>query len=800
MRSLQLRRTECGSFSCPVPADIRNRWCVLLLASAGQRRDMPARVRLRMEGDPASGFETYVPAPHGLTAIAGRVAVIYIAGAAASLHVDLFGVGASVQSVVLRVLPVSRTAAAALFALRHPVRLLRALRGGGLGFVRRLRTALALLAGTPSGRRSYPLWIELFDSWGRDATGEVAVHSAPAIGVAVLQPGEQESALDATLGSLAAQGGPVVPIIVTGTGKPAWQTLARALSEHDAAYVAVLQAGEVLRPLALAAIGEAVAGPDGPDAIFADEDRLDAAGQRRDPLFKPEANHALMLSGTLTRGVWVFRRADLLALLDPGHAPPGELWAETLRLQAWLALYERPAIPRTHRLPFVLTHRRPDTQPAPEAELAGVVRRHLGRTGLPGAIASETFPLQVRFTAPQASQPPVSLIVPTAARSPHVTDCLSAVLAQTDYTSFEMVLVVSQTGPLEERQARILEPILRDPRVRLVLLPTPSFNFSQANNAGARHATGDLLCLLNDDVAPMRPDWLAGMAGHLADPRIGAVGAKLYYANRTIQHAGVLIGLAGLAAHANRMLAQGEPGYACRAVLNQELSAVTGACLLVRRSVYEALGGLDEAYPIAFNDVDFCLRIREAGHGIVFSAQTEMWHYESVSLGHHFSGERAAQEASELLRMRSRWAEICRNDPFHNPNLSQERGAEWELAFPPRAQPLRSRYSLSQLLNQENPETCCQLPSSLPIGPSSSPAPAAPSRNGWRCWMKPAPRMSVSSRPTPTRPSARPLAHGCASDCQPRRKSAPPGWYCWPASRNRTRSAWPRRLAGTVSC
>lgn len=682
MKNLQLRRTEHGSFSCPVPADLRNRWCVLLLASAGQRRDMPARVRLQMEHDPASSFETYVAAPHGITSIAGRVAVIYIAGAAASLHVDLFGAGASVATAGLRVLPVSRSAAAGLFALRHPLRLLGALRGGGPGFVRRLRTALALLAGTPSGRRSYRLWIDLFDSWGR---GEAAGEPGPALDIVVLQPDGKEPGLQATLGSLEGQGRPVAPILVTGTGKPAWQMLAQALSEHQAPYIALLQAGEILRPRALAVIGNTIAGPDAPDAVFADDDRLDASGERRQPLFKPQANHALMLSGTLTRGIWVFRRADLLASLQ--QAQPRELWAETLRLETWLRLYERPEIPQTRRLPFVLTHRRPDAQPAPAAELAGVVRRHLGRTGLPGAIEAEAFPLQVRFTAPPASQPPVSLIVPTAARSAHVTECLSAVLARTDYASFEMVIVVSQTGPLEERQARILEPILRDPRVRLVLLPTPSFNFSQANNEGARHATGDLLCLLNDDVAPMRPDWLAGLAGHLADPRIGAAGAKLYYANWTIQHAGVIIGLAGLAAHANRMLAQGEPGYACRAVLNQELSAVTGACLLVRRGVYEALGGLDEAYPIAFNDVDFCLRIREAGHGIVFSAQTEMWHDESVSLGHHFSGERAAQEASELLRMRTRWATICRDDPFHNPNLSQERGAEWELAFPPRVRP-----------------------------------------------------------------------------------------------------------------
>ena len=687
MKLLRLLRSDTGTFSCDVPPDSRNRWCLLVLRSAGQRRDMPARVQLRMDGDPCSSVETYVSAPSGLLGVAGRVAVIYVAGAAASLQVDLFGVAPSVRSINLRMLPISRTAAAGLFALRHPARLLEAMRGGGLGLARRLRTALALLAGTPSGRRSYPLWIELFDSWGHGAANQYPVRQVPPVGVIVLQPDAAGTGLNATLDSLACQGQPTVPQIVIGTADAAWPKLAQSLSEIETDHVAILQAGEVLRPYALAVVADALAGPAVPDAIFADEDRQDEAGQRRQPLFKSEANHTLMLSGTLTRGIWVFRRADLLAFVRQGRPAHGELWAETLRMEAWLRLYERPGPVRTHRLPFVLTHRLDTAQPAPAPELANIVRLHIGRTGLPGTIENEHFPLRVKFTAPPTAQPMISLIVPTAARSPHVTECLSAVLSQTDYTDFEMLIVVSQTGPLDERQARILAPILRDPRVRLVPLETQSFNFSQANNEGARHASGDLICLLNDDVAPMRPDWLAGMAGHLADARIGAVGAKLYYQNRTIQHAGVIIGLAGLAAHANRMLAQGEAGYAWRAVLNQEVSAVTGACLLVRRSLYTALGGLDESYPIAFNDVDFCLRIREAGHGIVFSAQTEMWHYESVSLGHHFSGARAAQEAAELLRMRTRWAGICRNDPFHNPNLSQERGAEWELAFPPRVRP-----------------------------------------------------------------------------------------------------------------
>jgi GT2 family glycosyltransferase len=672
MTRLLLSRSASGDFSCDVPVAARNRWCMLMVRSAGQRRDMPARVRLRMAGDPESSFETYIPAS-GPFVVLGRVAVVYIAAAAVSLHVDMFGVDPSVGNVAMRLLPVSRSAAAAVFALRDPKRLLGTLRGDKRGLVRRVRSALALLAGTPSGKRSYPLWIELFDKI------KPPVRSiARQLGAVVLHPGGTDDGLNATLASVAE----LSPMIVIGTDTQARRQLEQALASSDTAFIAVLQAGEILDPAALGLIGRAIAGKQTPDVIFADEDMLDATGQRRDPLFKPQANHSLMMSGTLTRGAWVFRRTELLKLLS--NSEPRPLWAEALRLEAWLRLYEQPAAPNTHHLPFIVTHRRPDTEVAPAPLLAEIVQHHLTRAELPATIDTPAFPLGVRFMLPPALQPMVSIIVPTAARSAHVTECLVAVLAHTDYSAFEIIIVLSQMRPADDLQLRMLEPILRDPRVKLIRLEVESFNFSTANNFAVTHSKGDLICLLNDDVAPMRADWLAGMAGHLADPRIGAVGAKLYYPNRTIQHAGVIIGVAGLAAHANRMLAQGEPGYASRAILNQEVSAVTGACLLVRRSLYDALDGLDEAYPVAFNDVDFCLRVREAGYRIVFSAQTEMWHYESVSLGHHFAGARAEREAAELLAMRTRWANICRNDPFHNPNLSQERGAEWELAFPPR--------------------------------------------------------------------------------------------------------------------
>ncbi|WP_376087997.1 glycosyltransferase family 2 protein [Roseomonas sp. CCTCC AB2023176] len=181
----------------------------------------------------------------------------------------------------------------------------------------------------------------------------------------------------------------------------------------------------------------------------------------------------------------------------------------------------------------------------------------------------------------------------------------------------------------------------------------------------------------------------AGLAaadgGWLADPRVGAVGVRLLYPTGTVQHGGVIIGLSGLCDHAHRGLPGDDPGYAHRAVLPQELSAVTAACMLVRREAYDAVGGMDEGYPSAFNDVDLCLRIGEAGHRVVYDGAVTLHHHELQTYGNHYAGERAAHQAAEVARMRARWAPLVAEDPFHNPNLSLEFGREWEPAFPPRA-------------------------------------------------------------------------------------------------------------------
>ena len=168
-------------------------------------------------------------------------------------------------------------------------------------------------------------------------------------------------------------------------------------------------------------------------------------------------------------------------------------------------------------------------------------------------------------------------------------------------------------------------------------------------------ARGDLLLLLNDDVAPAGPGWFGAMLAHLAAPDVGAVGARLLYGDGTVQHNGVLLGLGGLCEHMNRGMAAADPGPFGWAHIDREVSAVTAACLLVRRAVWEAVGGMDPRFAIALNDVDFCLRLRQAGFRIVQCVGATLTHYESLSLGRHYAGARAAAEAAEVGLLRARW-------------------------------------------------------------------------------------------------------------------------------------------------
>jgi GT2 family glycosyltransferase len=247
--------------------------------------------------------------------------------------------------------------------------------------------------------------------------------------------------------------------------------------------------------------------------------------------------------------------------------------------------------------------------------------------------------------------------------------------------------VIVDNGSVQAATADYLTSIAADPRVRVIRDDRP-FNFSALNNTAARAARGEILGFVNNDVEVIGPDWLEEMVSRLCQPDVAAVGAKLLYGNGTVQHAGVALGIGGVAGHTGKGLHRLEPGYFGELQLARSVSAVTAACMLVKRAAFEAAGGFDEAdLAVAFNDVDLCLRLRQAGLRIVWTPYAELYHRESASRG---SDAVLVSKRQRFLKehalMRRRWRDVLDRDPYYNPNLSlaTERLA---IAFPPRVRP-----------------------------------------------------------------------------------------------------------------
>jgi glycosyltransferase involved in cell wall biosynthesis len=457
-----------------------------------------------------------------------------------------------------------------------------------------------------------------------------------------------------------------------------------ALSLATGDWVTCLDHDDVLAEHALALAVTALA--DHPEAgiVYSDEDKLDGGGARQEPYFKPDFDPLLLLGQNFLNHVCLLRR-DLVT--EVGGYREGyegsQDWDLVLRVTELLTP------DRVVHVPHVLYHWRShagstasSVSAKPYAVDAGrrAVIDHLARTGRSGRVTRipKSGHNRVTWDVPDPA-PLVSIIVPTRDGT-LLQRCIDSVLAFTTYPNFEVVVVDNSSRTLPTLE------YLRgnDDRVTVIRDERP-FNYSAINNAAVRKTSGTMVCLLNDDTEIIAGDWLTELVGHVLQPGVGAAGAKLYYDDGRIQHAGVVLGMLGVAGHSHRMFDRLSPGYFGRLQVAQNLSAVTAACVVVRREAWDQVGGLDEQnLPIAFNDVDFGLRLREAGWGVVWSPYAELFHHESVSRGPDDTGPRATAFAHEFEYMQKRWGpRVLRNDPYYNPNLSLT-AEDFSLAWPPR--------------------------------------------------------------------------------------------------------------------
>ncbi len=670
---LPRRSTSVDTFSGPVPHRVKIGWHLVLIRARRQTPGWTATLHFAPPDGIGISQAVTLVRPFRRSMLGIKLGVFFLNGGTSKCIVRLYCTSKPPGFVSLVLLPLPQLLAAVGVWVQNPNAFWIALQAVSGPPLERIRKAISLAAiygqRTP---KSYPSWLQLFDSWSEEHL-DLIINSlcyAPSVSAVVFHAGNGNvAALEATLASLQDQKYPFSQILVIEGGSAAPSSQSGILGE----WIAVIQAGETLPRHALLLLVERLGQPDRPELLLADEDRILPDGTRADPLFKPQPSLTLVCSGLLSRGVWLMR-SEALHLDTP--------WAECVRLEGWFSLHAAGRAKKARRVPFLLTHRRDDVENAPPTILAEIINARIRHIGLHAEV-TPSFPLRLQWDDGKLERRLVSILVPSRLRGTVQLGCLLDVLAKTTYAKFEMLVVITQKDDLDEGQLQAAQRLLSDSRVRIEILRQPSFNYSLANNFAASMTTGDFICLLNDDVSPLDGKWLDRMVAMFSDGDTGIVGAKLYYPNMTTQHGGVIMGLAGLAEHVNRFLPRGEPGYAWRGVLDQEFSCVTGACLLVRRGLYERLGGLDESLPTGFNDVDFCLRVGKLGYSIVFAAHVEMIHHETISFGHHYSSNRE-QEAADVKVMRERWPDVCEDDPFHNPNLSLTGQTAWELAYPPR--------------------------------------------------------------------------------------------------------------------
>lgn len=434
-------------------------------------------------------------------------------------------------------------------------------------------------------------------------------------------------------------------------------------------FVICIKAGDVLAEHALYWMACAV--NERPDAglIYADEDRLDAAGARTAPHFKPDWSPQLLRS-TNYIGRAMAVRGDVLA--SAGGVHEGDfidnhamLLRFTESLSAWSIVH----------IPAILFH----CSGAEAAADVEAVRRQLITQGASWVSEFRSGCYRVHYPLPQRL-PKVSILVPTRDAPSLIRQCIDSILQKSTYPDYEIVVVDNQSADAEA--LRYLSAIAHDSRVRVLPYDQP-FNFSAMNNMAMQQAKGEVLCLLNNDTEVISPDWMEEMLGHLIQDKVGVVGAKLLYPDGRVQHGGDVVGVGGVANHLHAFLERDDPGYCNRAIVAQDLSAVTAACMMTWRKLYLDMGGLDEQnLPVAFNDVDYCLRVREAGYRVVWTPHAELFHHESVSRGKDDTPEKKARAKKESTFMRKRWHRELQHDPFYNPNLSYQR-ADFSLSHAP---------------------------------------------------------------------------------------------------------------------
>ena len=437
-------------------------------------------------------------------------------------------------------------------------------------------------------------------------------------------------------------------------------------------YIALLDHDDCLHEHALSLAVSAIQRNPRAQVLYTDEDKINYQGEHSDPHFKSDWNRDLLYSQNYICHLGIYKKSLVDSVGGMRSTFNGSQDYDFL-LRCIAKVTDKEII----HIPYVLYHWRAVEGSTALSSVAKSYTHQAGKAALVDYFKKQAvdvevrngrFPNTYRVKWPVKEPAPlVSLMIPTRDGFDILSQCIHSILEKTDYPNYEILIINNQSSC--KQTLDYLNKVSTLDRVNIIDYNRP-FNFSAINNYAAKQTKGDIIGLINNDIEVINNGWLTEMVSHCLRKPIGCVGAKLYYGNGRIQHAGVILGIGGVAGHAHKYFADAHPGYFSRLHILQNLSAVTGACLLVRKEIYEKVNGLTEDLKVAFNDVDFCLKVREAGYTNLWTPYAKLYHHESVSRGEENTPEKQKRFLREVRYMQQKWGNKLDKDPFYSPNLS----------------------------------------------------------------------------------------------------------------------------------
>ena len=465
------------------------------------------------------------------------------------------------------------------------------------------------------------------------------------------------------------------------------ETSNNALKLAEGEFIVLMDHDDLLRPHSLLRIAQAIFTNRKLKFIYSDEDKITYTGLRTEPYFKPDWNPELLLSQNYLCHLTCIKKnlVNKIGAFRVGYEGSQD-W--DLFLRATEALSDN----EIYHITEVLYHWRTHTNSTASSLVhkkycydssEKAVSSHFKRRGIQASLSPLNQSVnywRINYKIPK-NKPLVSIIIPTKNYHKILNKCISSILSKTDYNKYEIIIV--DNGTDEDNSVEYLRSLSKYNNIKVIKCDG-DFNFSKLNNNAAKNAKGEILVLLNNDIEVIKGDWLSILVSHAIRKEVGCVGAKLIYPNNTIQHAGVILGLGGVAGHPYKGFPSGHLGYFSRLMITQNVEAVTGACLAVRKTIFNEVGGLNENdLKVAFNDVDFCLKVSRSGYRNIMDPNVLLFHHESLSRGLDTKGEKKLRFQKEANYMLKKWGQRLLNDSNYNPNLTLKH-ENFGLSFPPR--------------------------------------------------------------------------------------------------------------------